>query len=66
MTTPELKTINFRVPPIESDALDRYCELTQRNRTEILRELIRTLPTYKVPSVQAKSENGTAASNEES
>jgi len=40
----EIKTITIRLPVVEKEKLDRYCEKTGRNQTDILREFIRSLP----------------------
>jgi hypothetical protein len=38
--------ITFKVSALEMRALEEYCQQTQRTKTDILRELIRNLPTY--------------------
>jgi hypothetical protein len=38
--------ITFKVSALEMRALEEYCQQTQRTKTDILRELIRRLPTY--------------------
>ncbi|HAJ64261.1 MAG TPA: CopG family transcriptional regulator [Cyanobacteria bacterium UBA8543] len=38
---PNIKTINIRIPEDELAILDRYCEQTNRTKTEILRSYIR-------------------------
>jgi molybdopterin-binding protein len=54
--------ITFQLPEAERQALERYCEQTQRSKTGVLRELVRTLapemphlnsqsPTAKNPSL---------------
>jgi hypothetical protein len=39
--------ITFKVSELEMKALETYCQETQRNKTDLLREMIRKLPTYK-------------------
>lgn len=38
--------ITFKVSDLEMVALETYCQQTQRTKTDVLRELIRKLPTY--------------------
>jgi len=38
--------ITFKVSVLEMYALETYCQQTQRSKTNVLRETIRTLPTY--------------------
>jgi hypothetical protein len=38
--------ITFKVSELEMRALEAYCTQTQRTKTDVLRELIRKLPTY--------------------
>lgn len=38
--------ITFKVSTMEMAALEAYCQQTQRTKTDVLRELIRSLPTY--------------------
>lgn len=38
--------ITFKVSELEMNALEAYCQQTQRTKTDVLRELIRRLPTY--------------------
>lgn len=38
--------ITFKVSELEMIALETYCQQTQRTKTDVLRELIRRLPTY--------------------
>ncbi|MBP5977288.1 ribbon-helix-helix protein, CopG family [Brasilonema sp. CT11] len=35
--------ISLRLPEREKEHLQKYCELTERNQTEVLRELVRRL-----------------------
>jgi hypothetical protein len=42
--------ITFKVSALEMEALEAYCQQTQRTKTDVLRELIRTLETYKLNS----------------
>jgi len=37
--------LTFRLPKIEKDKLDEYCKQTGRKQTDVLRELIRALPS---------------------
>lgn len=36
-------TITFQIPEHEKEILKRYCEQEQRNQSDVLRELVRTL-----------------------
>ena len=38
--------ITFKVSALEMRALEEYCQQTQRTKTDILRDLLRKLPTY--------------------
>lgn len=38
--------VTFKVSALEMRALEEYCQQTQRTKTDLLRELIRNLPTY--------------------
>jgi len=38
--------ITFKVSELEMRALEAYCTQTQRTKTDVLRELVRKLPTY--------------------
>lgn len=38
--------ITFKVSEMEMIALEAYCQRTERTKTDVLRELIRKLPTY--------------------
>jgi hypothetical protein len=38
--------ITFKVSELEMQALETYCQQTQRTKTDLLREMIRKLPTY--------------------
>ena len=38
--------ITFKVSELEMHALETYCQQTQRTKTDLLREMIRKLPTY--------------------
>lgn len=49
----KLKRMAFNLPPQELDKLSAYAEKTGRTKTDILRELIRTLPE---PDPKHKSE----------
>ena len=39
-----IQTIQFRLPKIEKERLELYCEKTGRSITDIMREFIRSLP----------------------
>jgi hypothetical protein len=41
------KMLNVRMPESEFDALARQAALTGRTKTEIVREFLRSLPTYE-------------------
>lgn len=41
------KQINFYATDAEYELLEDHCDRTGRGKTEILREFIRSLPTYK-------------------
>ena len=38
--------ITFKTSDLEMEALESYCQQTQRTKTDVLRELIRKLETY--------------------
>ncbi|WP_250125172.1 molybdenum-pterin-binding domain-containing protein [Chroococcidiopsis sp. CCMEE 29] len=38
--------ITFKVSEWEMSALEAYCQQTQRTKTDVLRQLMRQLPTY--------------------
>ncbi len=38
--------ITFKTSALEMEALEAYCQQTQRTKTDVLRELIRKLETY--------------------
>lgn len=42
--------ITFKVSVLEMEALEAYCQKTQRTKTDVLRELIRKLETYQIDS----------------
>ena len=42
------KSITFLVPELESDRLTKYCLLTGRTQSDVLREFIRTLKPESV------------------
>lgn len=41
----EIKTITIRLPEMEKEKLDKYCEKVGRSQTDVLREFIRSLPS---------------------
>jgi hypothetical protein len=50
------KMLNVRMPESEFVALARQAAMTGRTKTEIVREFIRSLPTYETrPRAQSKS-----------
>lgn len=51
--------ITFKVSELEMRAIEAYCSQTQRTKTDVLRELLRKLPTY------TNSSNLGTTSNEE-
>ncbi|URD51145.1 hypothetical protein [Chroococcidiopsis sp. CCNUC1] len=44
--TRQKQWITFKVSELEMQALETYCQQTQRSKTNVLRETIRQLPTY--------------------
>ncbi len=44
--TKQKQWITFKVSALEMRALEEYCQQTQRTKTDILRDLLRKLPTY--------------------
>jgi hypothetical protein len=38
-----MKQISLRISDVEKQHLDRYCELTERNQTDVLRQYVRSL-----------------------
>jgi hypothetical protein len=40
------KLITFKVSSLEHEALDLYCKKTERTKTDVLRELVRSLETF--------------------
>ncbi|MDP8962907.1 MAG: CopG family transcriptional regulator [Cyanobacteriota bacterium] len=42
----ELKKMSVNISEQEFEALEEYAQKDSRTKTEVLRELIRTLPTY--------------------
>ncbi|MBD2304854.1 molybdenum-pterin-binding domain-containing protein [Chroococcidiopsis cubana CCALA 043] len=42
--------ITFKVSELEMQALETYCHQTQRTKTDLLRAMIRKLPTYSEDS----------------
>lgn len=50
VSTKKKQWITFKVSDLEMVALESYCQQTQRTKTDVLRELIRNLPTYSNPS----------------
>ncbi|WP_289501556.1 molybdenum-pterin-binding domain-containing protein [Gloeocapsopsis sp. IPPAS B-1203] len=46
MSNKQKQWITFKVSEMEMSALEAYCQRTERTKTDVLRELIRKLPTY--------------------
>jgi molybdopterin-binding protein len=46
--------ITFQLPETERQMLERYCEQTQRSKTDVLRQLVRTL-NQEIPDLSAQS-----------
>jgi metal-responsive CopG/Arc/MetJ family transcriptional regulator len=47
MMAKNLVRLSINISPQEMEALDEFAALDNRAKTEIVRELLRTLPTYK-------------------
>lgn len=45
-----MKQISLRISDLEKEHLDKYCELTERNQTDVLRQYIRSLSVSGVLS----------------
>jgi len=45
--------ITFKVSTQEMRAIETYCQQTQRTKTDVLRELLRQLPTHPNQPVQS-------------
>jgi hypothetical protein len=43
MTTDRLYTLTAKIPPNELTILENYCKKAKRTKTEVIRELIRSL-----------------------
>lgn len=50
--------ITFKVSELEMRALEAYCQQTQRTKTDILREMIRRLPTYTNAIISGNNSSG--------
>jgi hypothetical protein len=48
------KRLDFRIEEFEFEILEEYCNATGRTKTDILRELIRSLKTKKKPSSEGR------------
>jgi molybdopterin-binding protein len=46
--------ITFQLPETERQMLERYCEHTQRSKTDVLRQLVRTL-NQEIPDLSVQS-----------
>jgi hypothetical protein len=44
------KRLDFRVEEFEFEILEEYCNVVGRTKTDVLRELIRSLKSKKKPS----------------
>jgi hypothetical protein len=53
MASEEIRRISIKLPQSEYERLEAYCKKTHRGKTEILRELIRSLPD---PESESKPE----------
>jgi hypothetical protein len=40
--------LNVEIPDIEMERLNKYCEMTKRSKTDVIREFIRSLPVSGV------------------
>lgn len=49
--------ITFKVSELEMRAIETYCSQTQRTKTDVLRELLRKLPTYTNSSTSHTTSN---------
>lgn len=47
--TSKKENLTIRITPAEMTRLERYCQYTGRTKTEIVRELLRSLPEVKLP-----------------
>jgi predicted DNA-binding protein len=45
MATKSDKVLTIRLPDLELDRLEKYCERNKRTKTDVVREFIRSLPT---------------------
>ncbi|NEN96397.1 MAG: CopG family transcriptional regulator [Moorea sp. SIO3I7] len=52
MTRPKIKNMSLKLPEHEFEALEEYCKQYHRGKTELIREFIRSLPTYKTPTTE--------------
>ncbi|NJM45594.1 MAG: TOBE domain-containing protein [Alkalinema sp. RU_4_3] len=46
--------VTFQLPETERQTLERYCQQTQRSKTDVLRQLVRTLD-QEMPDLNAQS-----------
>jgi len=53
--------ITFQLPEAERQRLEAYCEQTQRSKTDVLRELVRTLDQPRVEAEVAVASSGSAS-----
>lgn len=51
MTTQKKQWITFEISELEMQALEIYCQQTQRTKTDVLRESLRKLPNYINPFI---------------
>lgn len=47
------KDLSMRITPEEMTHLEQYCEYVGRTKTDVVRELIRSLPTVTLQSEQS-------------
>lgn len=58
MATPEgFVRLSINISKAESDALESLAGGEQRSKTEVVRELLRGLSTYRPPSTEKKTAN---------
>ncbi|HEY9826113.1 MAG TPA: hypothetical protein V6D19_11735 [Stenomitos sp.] len=57
------KFITFKVSLLELEALETYCDKTERTKTDVLRELIRSLETFSLLSLKENPETYSHGAN---
>ena len=58
MSSPKIKNLSLRLTPAEFQAIEDYCNMYHRNKSEFLREFIRSLPTYQHPTIESIGGSG--------